>query len=165
MHAEDENPVSGGRSRSWKRIAGWVVIGGCALAVLIQAVPYGRDHTNPPIKTKPAWTSVKVEQLATAACADCHSNATRWPWYTNVAPISWLVQKDVDEGRSKLNWSEGCAEAGEVRDVIKEGEMPPLQYTIKHADARLSKSDRRVLGAGLAASIANASGTWRSCGD
>ena len=77
-----------------------------AIFLLIQLIPYGRDHTNPAVVAEPAWDLPETRALAVRACFDCHSNETIWPWYSNVAPISWLVQRDVDEGREKLNFSE-----------------------------------------------------------
>jgi Haem-binding domain len=66
--------------------------------LLIQLIPYGHDHANPPVGAEPAWDSPATRELATAACFDCHSNETEWPWYTSVAPFSWLTQRDVEEG-------------------------------------------------------------------
>jgi mono/diheme cytochrome c family protein len=76
------------RRQGWKRLLGWTAIGLVVLLVLIQAVPYGRDHTNPPVLAAPSWDSARTEQLFAEACGDCHSNLTQWPWYTNVAPAS-----------------------------------------------------------------------------
>jgi hypothetical protein len=59
---------------------------------------YGRDHSNPPVRIEPRWDRARTRELAVRACFDCHSNQTRWPWYSHVAPISWLVQHDVEEG-------------------------------------------------------------------
>ena len=72
------------------------------LSVALQLVPYGRDHTNPPVTRDAPWTRTEARRIAVGACYDCHSNETRWPWYSNVAPLSWLVQDDVDEGRDEL---------------------------------------------------------------
>ena len=148
----DLAPPRSGKRRWLKRIG----IGIVALFVLIQAVPYGRSHTNPPATASVAWDTPKTEQLFTTACADCHSNLTKWPWYTNVAPMSWLVQHDVDEGRSKMNISDANRgiEIDEVQKVLREGEMPPLQYTIKHRDAKLSDADKAALIAGMRATFA-----------
>jgi hypothetical protein len=71
----------------------------------IQLVPYGRDHTNRPVTGEPKWDSPATRADAVTACFDCHSNQTVWPWYSNIAPMSWLIQHDVDEGRAALNWS------------------------------------------------------------
>src|SRR5690349_11025724 len=62
------------------------------LFLLIQAVPYGRAHTNPPVVSEPHWDSPRTRELAKRACFDCHSNETRWPWYSHVAPMSWVLQ-------------------------------------------------------------------------
>jgi len=134
-----------------------VALGLVALLALAQAVPYGRDHSNPPVTAAPAWDSPQTERLFRTACGDCHSNLTRWPWYTNVAPVSWLVQRDVDEGRSKLNLSElgrGEVEIGEIDEAIRGGGMPPLQYRIIHRDAALSDQEKDALIRGLTASLA-----------
>lgn len=87
------------------RIILWF-FGALALVLLaIQLVPYGRDHHNPPAVAEPPWDSPQTRELFVKACADCDSNQTRWPWYSHIAPVSWLVQRDVEEGRSKLNLS------------------------------------------------------------
>ena len=79
------------------------------------------------------------------ACMDCHSNETEWPWYSNVAPVSWLVQNDVDEGRRRLNLSTGDVELDEMIETINEGSMPPWQYKPTHPEARLSDQERQEL--------------------
>lgn len=134
-----------------------IAVGVALLFLAIQLVPYGRDHENPAVTQEPAWDSPATRQLAVVACFDCHSNLTRWPWYTNVAPFSWLVQSDVDEGRSALNfseWDEPQSELDEIVEVILEGEMPPLQYRLMHSDARLSDGERRQLADGLTNTLA-----------
>jgi mono/diheme cytochrome c family protein len=79
-------------------------IGAVVLGTLgaIQLVPYGRDHINPQVTQESRWDSARTRALAARACFDCHSNETVWPWYSNVAPVSWLIQRDVDEGRRAL---------------------------------------------------------------
>ena len=71
--------------------------------LIIQFVPYGRDHTNPPVIAEPAWDSPQTRALFFRACADCHSNETTWPWYSTIAPASWLITRDVMEGRATFN--------------------------------------------------------------
>ena len=127
-----------------------------ALALLIQLVPYGRNHTNPPVVAEPNWDSVETKALYDRACADCHSNDTNWPWYSNIAPISWLVQRDVDEGREHLNtseWGMRRVETHEIGEVILEGEMPPGVFLITHPEARLTKAEKQALSQGLLASF------------
>ena len=133
----------------WSRSA----LGLLGLFVVIQLVPYGRNHTNPPITGEPPWDAPATRALATQACFDCHSNETTWPAYASVAPVSWLVQHDVDEGRAALNFSEWTRpqkEAKEAAKEVREGEMPPMAYTLMHAHARLSAADTAGLAQGLA---------------
>lgn len=155
-HAEDDNATAGGNGRRipWLPRARWLILGAVVIFALMQLVPYGRSYTNPPVKATPVWPSAKVEQLATDACADCHSNTTTWPWYARIAPGSWLIKKDVDEGRSKLNWSVPCGESDEIKRIVEGGEMPPLQYKLIHANARLSAADKKTLGTGLQKALA-----------
>ena len=127
-----------------------------ALFLLIQIVPYGRAHENPPVVQEPNWDSPQTRELAQRACFDCHSNETVWPWYSNIAPVSWLVQHDVDEGRQYLNFSEwGRGEEGnepdELGEVILEGEMPPGQFLILHSEAKLTDAEKAALVDGLMA--------------
>lgn len=128
-----------------------------AAFLLIQLIPYGRAHTNPAVISEPQWQDASTKDLVTRACYDCHSNESVWPWYSNVAPVSWLIQHDVDEGRQRLNFSEWGTREMEVDEIIKvvrEGEMPPLQFTIIHAEARLSDTEKAQLISGLTASLA-----------
>jgi len=130
-----------------------LVLIGAAVFVLIQFVPYGRAHDNPPVTQPVEWDSPRTEQLFDDACADCHSNQTEWPWYSNIAPQSWLVQRDVDAGREELNLSELDREQDEIKDlieVIADDEMPPLRYTFLHPEARLGEAEKRALIDGIA---------------
>jgi len=131
--------------------------------LLLQLVPYGRDHTNPPVVAEPAWDSPRTRALAVRACFDCHSNETRWPWYSWVAPVSWAVQRHVDEGRAKLNWSEwGPRREGEdAAETVEKGSMPPSWYPFLHLDARLSEVERRQLIDGLLATFGGERGDGR----
>lgn len=137
---------------TWKRILGRICIGLEAVFFLIQLVPYGRNHTNPPVRQEPRWNTPETRELARRACFDCHSNETRWPWYSHVAPVSWLVQHDVDEGREHLNFSEWDRpqdDAGEASEVVREKEMPPWFYLPTHPGANLSAQAREQLAAGF----------------
>ncbi|MEX0797496.1 MAG: heme-binding domain-containing protein [Acidimicrobiia bacterium] len=112
-------------------------------ALAAQVVPYGRDHTNPPVVAEPQWGSSQTRDLAVRACFDCHSNETEWPWYTNIAPVSWLIQSDVDEGREGLNFSEWDREqeGEEAAETVREGSMPPNPYLLTHPTARLTEAE------------------------
>ena len=135
----------------------WKVLG-VSMAVLvgsfllIQLVPFGRDHTNPPVVQEPKWDRKSTRELAVRACYDCHSNQTVWPWYSSVAPASWLVVNDVRGGRYILNFSEWNRQQpallvpNEVQDVFfEECEMPPFAYLLLHPKARLTGGERLAL--------------------
>jgi hypothetical protein len=144
--------------RSRRAIVKWTLLGLAALFALIQFVPYGRDHTNPSGGHPINWDSGRTHELMRGACMDCHSNETEWPWYSNVAPISWLVQKDVDEGRRELNLSTTDPEVDEMIETIREGSMPPLQYKPAHPAARLSDQEKQDLIRGLRATFGSGGG-------
>lgn len=130
-----------------KRVLLWGTVAVVALLLLIQLVPYGRAHDNPPV-TKAAALPAAAQRVMATSCGDCHSNLTKWPWYTNVAPASWLVQKDVDEGRENLNFSEWNTPQPGLDDIVEQissGEMPPTKYTILHPGAKLSGSEKTAL--------------------
>jgi hypothetical protein len=136
-----------------------------ALFMLIQRIPYGRNHSNPAVIKELTWDNSQTKALAQRASYDCHSNETVWTWYTNIAPFTWLVQKDEDESRAGLKLSE-CgvprshgrkggefSQEGEgskeIGHVIFEGEIPPLQYILFHQDSRLTQAERQALAQGL----------------
>jgi mono/diheme cytochrome c family protein len=126
------------------------------LFLLLQLVPYGRSHENPPVREEPAWDSPETRALAERACFDCHSNETAWPWYSWVAPVSWLVEHDVEEAREHLNFSEfdrPQKDADEAAEEVEEGEMPLWFYKPLHAEARLSGEELATLIQGLKATF------------
>lgn len=138
--------------RAWS----WVGTGTLACLLAIQLVPYGRDHVNPPTVREPNWDSPATRALAKQACFDCHSNETEWPAYARIAPASWLVQYDVSEGRSALNfseWQRPQKKASDAAEELREGEMPPAMYQLMHAHGRLSAADRDRLAGGLARTL------------
>ncbi len=122
-------------------------------AVAIQFIPYGKDHTNPPAMSEPQWDSPKTKELFNNTCANCHSNQTIYPWYSNIAPVSWLLERDVTEGREHFNVSMlGIQKKNKVKDAAKElreGEMPPIFYLPTHPEARLSDTQKQDLINGL----------------
>jgi hypothetical protein len=131
--------------KRWLLTFGIVLVG--ALLV-IQLVPYGRNHANPPIRQEPQWNSPDTRELTARACFDCHSNQTAWPWYSNIAPASWLIQRDVDKGRRKLNfseWDRPQEEAAESAKSVQRDKMPPWYYPW----AQLSAAEQQALITGL----------------
>jgi mono/diheme cytochrome c family protein len=152
-----------GRTRRWspRRLGGWALGALLVLLLAMQLVPYGRDHTNPPVVAEPAWDSPETRALFVRACADCHSNQTVWPWYSNVAPVSWLVAHDVEEGRAKLNvsmWGQQRNEGDEAAEAVREGEMPMKIYLPTHPEARLTPAEREQLITGLTATFGDEGG-------
>lgn len=135
-----------------RRVLFFAVLGLLVIFGAIQLVPYGRDHTNPPVTREAPWGDADARAIARKACYDCHSNETHWRWYANVAPVSWLNQRDVQTGRQRMNFSEWDTFAGagaEAADVVREGEMPPWFYWIIHWDARLSQQEKDTLAKAL----------------
>jgi hypothetical protein len=134
-----------------------LIILGTIFFLLIQLVPYGKDLTNPPVVSEPNWDNPRTRELAKRACFDCHSNETVWPWYSYIAPISWLVYRDAVEARQKFNFSDWqtapLREPDEVAEVINEGEMPPIQYLLMHPEARLTPAEKQQLIQGLNATM------------
>jgi hypothetical protein len=91
---------------------------------------------------------------AGGGCQDCHSNQTRWPPQSFVAPFSWLLTRDVEQGRDELNfstWDSDDGEADDAAEAVAEGSMPPRRYVLVHPDARLSAAERQVLADALEA--------------
>ena len=125
-----------------------------AIVFLAMQIPsYGRDHTNPKTVKEVSWDSRATRALAVDACFACHSNLTEWPWYTSVAPLSWLTYRDVQDGRAKLNFSEWQrpqdVNLEEVVSAIRDKGMPPPQYRLIHREARLTAAQRQELEQGL----------------
>ena len=116
----------------------------------IQLVPVPRE--NPPV-TAEIQAPDQVRSRLESSCYDCHSNQTVWPWYSHVAPVSWLVYRDVRKARDELNfslWDEYTDrrrdhKLEEIEEKVSEGEMPLKIYLPLHPDARLSDADRQTL--------------------
>ena len=129
-----------------------IVAAGAVVCVLIQLVPM--SGKNPPT-TQDVEAPPQVESILRRSCYDCHSNETRWPWYAHVAPLSWLVIRDVGRGRQHLNFSSWDKYAGDPETAIRKlrnidkvmhnGSMPLWYYLPEHSMARLSDADRQVL--------------------
>ena len=117
-----------------------------------QLIPYGRSHGNPATVAEPKWNAPETRELFFRVCRDCHSNETEWPWYSQIAPVSWLVQYDVDEGRSHFNvseWGQGEQHGDEAAKMVREGEMPLWFYLPLHSEARLTPEEHARFVEGL----------------
>jgi hypothetical protein len=140
---------------NWRKILLGAVVVGVVAFVAIQLVPVPA-RANPPVQAHIQWDSLETEQLVKDTCYDCHSNETVWPWYSYIAPVSWLVAQDVEEGREKLNFSEQSAndiESEELIEEVEEGGMPLPNYIVMHPNAKLTDKQKAHLIAGFEASI------------
>jgi len=116
----------------------------------IQFVPV--QKTNPPVRTEIDAPPAVLEILQ-RSCYDCHSNETRWPWYSRIAPMSWGMASHVRRGRGDLNFSDWPvfdfqlqeSNLHDIHEQIRKGKMPLRSYLWLHSDARLSQEDRQVL--------------------
>ncbi len=116
------------------------------------------ERTNPPADPSVSFESVAkppqaVSLVINRACRDCHSNQTVWPWYSKVAPVSWLVARDVSEGRSRLDFSRWDIYSPEMTHIklgqicrqVRSDDMPPGIYVQMHPEAKLSAADIAAL--------------------
>ena len=133
-----------------KRVVVWGAAGIAALLAVLQFFP--AERTNPPVE----WDVDAPDEVRTIlrrACYDCHSDETRWPWYSRVAPLSWWIVEHVEHGRSDMNFSrwptfDFGAQEYVLRSIevqIEKNEMPLPSYLILHPEARLTEEDRRTL--------------------
>lgn len=126
------------------------------LFALVQLVPYGRTHANPPIVEEPHWDSPRTRALAVRACFNCHSNQTKWPWYANLAPFSWVVQFDVEAARTVVNfseWNRSYPLAPYSGLSVRTHNMPTLKYKMAHPEADLTAQETLELARGLDATL------------
>jgi hypothetical protein len=137
-----------------KRKVKWFFVALVAGFVLLQLT--NPQRTNPPVVSDLMASDPPPPQVAAmlhAACYDCHSSETRWPWYSHIAPMSWLIASDVKEGRKNLNLSDwpndnptrATKRLENMSDEVGSGEMPLPKYAKIHADARLTESQRKEL--------------------
>lgn len=134
--------------RIFKLLAAAVFIG----MIVIQFIPSSFQRTNPPVTGEPPWSSPGTRATFMTACGDCHSNETVYPWYSRIAPVSWLVEKDVREGRRHFNISEWdrTARGGEdAAEEVQKGSMPVGPYLLLHPDANLNAAQKKIFVDGL----------------
>jgi mono/diheme cytochrome c family protein len=130
------------------------VVVGLAIFVLIQFVPI--DRNNPPTTSEPNWSSPEARTLVMDNCGQCHSNNTEWPWYSYIAPASWLINWDVVNGREEYNlseWDDNPGYIGDLVEAIEEGKMPPIQYTLFHPGSTLDAQEKQALIDALTSSL------------
>jgi mono/diheme cytochrome c family protein len=136
--------------------------GALILLVLIQLVPTWLWNTNPAVVSQPTWDSPQTQALVQRACFDCHSNQTTWPWYSYVAPASWLITRDVISGRRHLNfddWQTALARQDrfpldqQIQREVSRGEMPPSYFTLLHPNSALTDAEKQQLIDGMAKTV------------
>ena len=123
---------------------------GILLVLGIQLIPVPREN---PEAVAPITAPDDVRMVLENSCYDCHSNLTEWPWYSRVAPVSWLVYKDVKKGRDELNFSEWGEYSDrrrnrkleEIEEKVTDKEMPLKLYVRLHPEAGLSVADAETL--------------------
>jgi len=133
-----------------------IIIAFVVIGLLIQLIPVSLRGKNPAVVQEVKWDTPQTAALVRRACYDCHSNETTWPWYSYVAPASWLIAHDVDEGRSRLNFSDASnirRSTSDITEEIQEGGMPPAQYLLLHPDAKLTDAEKQQLIQGVQNSL------------
>jgi len=103
--------------------------------------------------TNTFYVPVSVQNILQAACYDCHSNKTNYPWYSNVQPFGWLLAKHIRQGKEELNFSEfgsyslrrQISKLNSIAKSVENGSMPLTSYTMIHKNARLSKNDKQLI--------------------
>jgi hypothetical protein len=138
-----------------KRILKTLIVTAAILFVM-QLVPYGRAHSNPPVIAEPNWDQPATRELAKRACFDCHSNQTEWPWYSHFAPFSWVVQRNVNTARTVLNfsdWTRSYELISQAPASVLRREMPPRGYRVMHPNAQLTEAEKLELARGLEATF------------
>ena len=117
--------------------------------IMMQLIPYGRNHSNPSVVSEPQWDAPRTRELFERVCMDCHSNETEWRWYSKIAPVSWLIQSDVEKGREEFNVSMwGVQEENEGDDAaeeVSEGDMPLWFYYIPRPTEKLTETEKKEL--------------------
>jgi cytochrome c551/c552 len=133
-----------------------ILLGLVVLLVVMQFIPVSR--TNPPVTREVHWNAPATRDLARRACFNCHSNETSWPVWARIAPTSFLIAHDVNEGRGEMNFSTWDqpqrARPEEVTTEIRDGDMPPWYYVPMHPEAKLSDAEKMQLIDGLRATFA-----------
>lgn len=133
-----------------------IILGIIAIIVILQF--FRIDKTNPEVVAENDFITIvqpneNIKTMLKTSCYDCHSNETNYPWYTNIAPLSWWIKHHIDEGREELNFSEWGTfkvkrqkhKLEECFELIEENEMPKNSYLITHGDAKLTPEQKEEL--------------------
>lgn len=139
-----------------KKALKWAAL--AVLVLFIGAQAYRPDLSGPPVDESKSMRATaqltpEVGAIFDRACNDCHSSKTDWPWYSQVAPVSWWLKDHVDEGRRELSFSEwgtyprrkASVKLKEICEQVEAGEMPLKSYLLMHPAAKLSDADKKLI--------------------
>ncbi len=139
-------------------IGRWKSLGFAAVCLLAAIQLIRPSTTNPPFQEKHEIAAVlrvdpSIQSILQRSCDDCHSNRTVWPWYSHVAPVSWLVASDVYDGRRRMNFSEWSTYPptkssdllGKICKKVQDGDMPPLQYLPMHPISKMAQGEEQQI--------------------
>ncbi len=124
--------------------------------IAIQFIPSSLPHKNPIVTGEPQWNSLETRSTFFRACSDCHSNETVFPWYSTIAPVSWLVESDIQSGRKNFNiseWDQRKQNGEEAAEEVRHGSMPTGLYLLMHSDANLNAVEKKKFVEGLTATF------------
>ncbi|MBC6368861.1 heme-binding domain-containing protein [Algoriphagus sp. AK58] len=138
--------------KPWQYLIGGLAVIGIAIQLIPNELPVVETN-NPDDLIGSGVVEGEVAGILKSACYDCHSNETKYPWYSYVAPVSWLVAKDIREGREELNFStwqqydmmEKLEKLDDIAIEVGEGEMPMKIYTYIHSEAKLTDAQRQLI--------------------
>lgn len=128
------------------------------LFVVIQFIPSSFDRTAPPVTREPLWDAPQTRATFMTACGDCHSNETRYPWYSSIAPGSWLIENDIREGRAHFNvseWDRSQRGGDEAAEEAQRGSMPIGPYLLLHPEANFNAAQKTAFVEGLRRTFGN----------
>ncbi len=137
---------------TYRRLFRILLFGVPALLIVIQFFPTSTPMTNPPVTGEPPWDSAETRRTFFSACGDCHSNETVYPWYSSVAPASWMIARDVAEGRKYFNvseWDKNNRGGTKAAEEVRIGRMPIGPYLLLHPEANLNAAEKKIFIEGL----------------
>lgn len=136
----------------YKKIGTVVLIVLSVAFVSIQFIPDTLPRENPPVSGEPKWDSPETRATFFKTCADCHSNETKFPWYSTIAPVSWMIDNDVKNGRKHFNiseWDKRQRGGDEAAEQVRRGAMPIGPFLLMHPDANLNVEEKKKFVDGL----------------
>lgn len=130
-----------------------IVLAGFIVIQLIQPARNTNGQVLPADISKVVFMPENVESLLREACYDCHSNHTRYPWYSYVQPVGWILARHISNGKAELNFSDfgsyskrrQQSKLKAIADQVKDDEMPLVSYRFMHSEARLSKREKSII--------------------